>query len=95
MMRFKRKNGHSESQAISRSSRCTAMTLAGPKCKNRTRRGNMCWVHLQKKKGLRVRETKHGLGLFAWKEIEAGEPITPYSGKRLTKKEVDKNILGT
>ena len=54
----------------------------------------MCWVHLQKNKGLRVRETKHGLGLFAWKEIEAGEPITPHSGKRLTKKEVDKKYPG-
>ena len=94
MMRSKRNNGHPESQAISRSIRCTAMTLAGPKCKNRTRRGNMCWVHLQKKKGLRVRKTKHGLGLFARKEIEAGEPITSYPGKMLTKKEVDEKYPG-
>lgn len=82
------------SQSVSRSMRCVARVTPDEKCNNRTRRGNLCWVHLQARKGLRVRKTNHGLGLFAWRPFYSGENITRYTGQRLTKKQVDKKYPG-
>lgn len=82
------------SQAVSRSMRCVARVSPDKKCNNRTRRGNLCWVHLQARMGLRVRNTNHGLGLFAWRPFYKGDIITKYTGKRVTRKQVDKKYPG-
>jgi len=47
----------------------------------------MCWIHLKKLKGLRVKKSKHGLGLFTTRDIRRNTKITPYEGERMTKQE--------
>ena len=76
--------------SIRESQRCEAQTLAGERCKLRTARGRMCWIHLKKHKGLRVkRSTIAGLGLHATKRIPKKKVIAKYTGERLTKAQVD------
>lgn len=65
------------------SQRCTAEKKNGGQCAARTRKGQYCWTHTRAIEGLRIRASSipgAGLGLWATKRFEAGDPITPYSG---------------
>jgi hypothetical protein len=48
----------------------------------------MCWIHLKKVKGLRVKKSFHGLGLFATRDIKKNKRIVPYKGEEMTNREV-------
>ena len=80
------------SQSIKECQRCTATTAKGRPCKNRTCRGNFCWQHLRKERGLTVKQSSipnAGLGLFATKSISGNKMIDHYTGESLTKSQVD------
>ena len=50
------------------SQQCVATTKAGARCRLRTTRGQVCWVHLKHKRGLRVKKSGvAGLGLYTTK----------------------------
>ena len=76
--------------SIRKSQVCEAQTAKKQRCKNRTARGKMCWVHLRKLKGLRIKKSSHGLGLFATRDIAMNKIIVPYKGEAMTKKQVAK-----
>jgi hypothetical protein len=64
------------------SQRCTANTLAGRHCGQRTCMGQYCWNHLRAELGLRVKPSQvpgAGKGLFAARPLPAGTSI-PYTG---------------
>ena len=84
MVRSKKTDG---SGSIYKSQQCEAMTIKGkgPRCRKRTARGKMCWIHLKKLKGLRVKKSKHGLGFFTIRDIKPNTLITPYKGTKMTK----------
>lgn len=84
MVRSKKKD---RSGSIYRSQQCEAETLGKRQCRQRTARGKMCWIHLKKLKGLRVKKSKHGLGLFTTRDIKPKKIITPYEGERMTKQQ--------
>ena len=74
--------------SIRKSQVCEAQTAKKQRCRNRTARGKMCWVHLKKLKGLRVKKSRHGLGLFTTRDIHKNKIIVPYKGEAMTKKQV-------
>jgi len=76
------------------SMKCTAKKKDGTACGNRTARGDKCWIHLKKEDGLRIKESKHGLGLFTTETIEKGETIAPYTGEWVSKEELEKQCPG-
>lgn len=77
----------SQSERVSQ--RCEAITRAGNRCKNRTARGKMCWIHLKKEQGLRVKESRvSGLGLYTTRRRRTKEKIATYQGERLTREQV-------
>ena len=76
--------------SIRKSQVCEAQTAKKQRCRNRTARGKMCWVHLKKLKGLRVKKSAHGLGLFTTRDIHKNKIIVPYKGEAMTKKQVAK-----
>jgi hypothetical protein len=65
------------------SQQCTADNKRGARCKARTRFGHLCWVHLKKELGVRVKKSAipgAGLGLVAARHFEEGEELVPYTG---------------
>jgi hypothetical protein len=65
------------------SQRCTADKRAGGQCCMRTKRGQYCWNHTRTIEGLRIKAStipQAGLGLFATKQFNNGDAITPYTG---------------
>ena len=70
--------------SIRNSQVCEAETRMKRRCKNRTARGKMCWIHLKKLKGLRVKKSRHGLGLFTTRDIKKNTKIVPYKGESMT-----------
>ena len=76
--------------SIRKSQVCEALTIKKVPCRNRTARGKMCWIHLKKKKGLRVKKSTHGLGLFTTRDRKRNRVIVPYKGEQMTKKQVAK-----
>ena len=65
--------------------RCAAMTRKGQgrQCRQLTRIGCLCWNHLARDAGLRVKRSTvpgAGRGLFAERDLEAGADLGVYSG---------------
>ena len=66
--------------------RCTADTAKGKQCGQRTAVGHLCWNHLQRDKGLRVKMSTikgAGRGLFASRDLKKGFDL-PYTGDIIT-----------
>ena len=71
---------------------CTATTAKGNRCRKRTCRSGLCWQHLKRDSGLRIRPSGvpgAGLGLFAAAGFKRGDVIAPYEGEKLTRRRVD------
>jgi len=66
------------------SQRCTANTAAGKQCAQRTAVGHLCWNHLQRDCGVRVKKSSipgAGRGLFAaWNDGLPNGHNIPYTG---------------
>ena len=63
--------------------RCKAIGRDGNRCKHKTIRGELCWQHLKKEKGLRIKKSDipaAGMGLFAAKPFPEGAVVAPYTG---------------
>ena len=78
MVRSKKKDG---SGSIYNSQQCEAKTLGKRQCRKRTARGKMCWIHLKKLEGLRVKKSKHGLGLFTTRDIRKIQKLHLMKGR--------------
>lgn len=64
--------------------RCHGKTLSGQTCKRKTCRDfRYCPAHLSKEKGLAIRPTKYGMGLFATRKFKRGQTVDRYYGERL------------
>ena len=76
---------------IKNCSRCVANTKSGARCKNRTCKSQLCWAHLKRDKGLRIKPSTVplGQGLFASRKIKKNAKITEYSGEALTRAQVN------
>ena len=86
-----------KSQSVKECQRCTGTTKSGARCRKRTCRGTLCWQHLKKQEGLRVKKSTipgAGLGLFAAKPFAKGKQVAPYVGEKMTKAQVDKRYKG-
>ena len=72
--------------------RCTADTLRGTRCRNRSCRGTLCWQHLKKEHGMRVKPSGvagAGLGLWTLRPITQ-DTLLPvkYYGEHKTRGQV-------
>lgn len=71
---------------------CTAITNKRRRCKLKTCRSNLCWIHLDKERGLKISKSKlpdAGLGLYTTKTRGRNEKVTEYSGKVLSEEQAD------
>jgi hypothetical protein len=67
--------------------RCTGRTKHKKRCSKRTRRGDLCWIHLKSTLGLGIKQSRipgAGLGLVTYKDIKADSHIVNYGGKIVT-----------
>ena len=72
--------------------RCTGTTKAGNRCRKRTCRSGLCWIHLKKEKNLRIKPSQipgAGLGLWTTKSFKANERVDAYKGEELTRRQVE------
>ena len=77
------------SQSEKTSQRCEATTKAGARCRLRTTRGKVCWIHLKHQQGLRVKKSGvAGLGLYTTKTRKKKERLATYKGKPMTRAQV-------
>jgi hypothetical protein len=92
---------------MAESERCSATSKKGDKCKNRTLRDGLCWVHAIKDKKLQVKDSGipgAGKGLFAVSKMptakggegsevvfKPGDVIDTYRGTTMTQEEVDRH----
>ena len=70
---------------------CTATSKSGNRCRNRTCRGELCWQHLRRDSGLRVKQSQiaaAGMGLWTTRRFKPNEKIGNYTGERLTKQQM-------
>ena len=70
---------------VTPSQRCSANNNAGGQCGQRTAVAHLCWNHLQRDLGLRVRPSTvqgAGRGLFAARELPANHRV-PYTGDEI------------
>ena len=70
---------------------CTATAKSGNRCRNRTCKGTLCWQHLKRDSGLRVKQSQiaaAGMGLWTTRRFKPNEKIGKYTGERLTKQEM-------
>ena len=70
--------------------RCKGETKKKQPCARRTCRTGLCWQHLRKHDGLRVKKStisNAGLGLFAERQFKKGERIARYTGDTMTRKQ--------
>ena len=73
-------------------SQCTATTAKGTRCRKRTCRSGLCWLHLKRDEGLRIKPSSvpgAGLGLFATEDFSRTDNIAPYTGEQLTRAAVE------
>eukprot|EP01052_Picozoa_sp_SAG31_P023705 SAG31_NODE_1972_length_6762_cov_16.244635_3_plen_160_part_00 len=78
-------------------SQCMANTKEGRRCKNRTCKSGLCWIHLKRDKGLRIKPSSVqglGQGLFVTKRFQKNERITKYTGERLSRAAIDRRYPG-
>ena len=72
--------------------RCIAQTKAGGQCKQPTRHGAHCWVHLMQKFGVRIKTSTipgAGKGLHAARDFKKGDVVARYTGDLLPVKAPD------
>jgi hypothetical protein len=72
--------------------RCEGQTGAGVRCKRRVANTQYCYQHLDKTKGLKVKDSHipgGGKGLYATKNFEQGDVITPYGGRLVHSRDRD------
>ena len=70
---------------------CTATAKSGNRCRNRTCRGKLCWQHLKRDSGLRVKPSQiaaAGMGLWTTRRFKPNEKIGNYTGERITKQQM-------
>ncbi len=78
-------------------SQCMANTKEGRRCKNRTCKSGLCWIHLKRDKGLRIKPSSVqglGQGLFVTRKFKKNERITEYTGERLSRAAIDRRYTG-
>ena len=77
---------------------CTAQNSSNDNtCGNRTCKFNLCWRHLARDFGLRVKQSRlipGQNGLFATRPFATGDIICPYTGQELTRDEVEELYPG-
>ena len=79
------------SQSVKECDQCTATTASGQRCRKRTCRGPVCWMHAKSQHGLRVKPSQiqnAGLGLYATKRLAKNARIAPYMGEPQTRAQV-------
>ena len=84
-------------QAIRECQRCEGTAKSGSRCKNRTCRGKLCWQHLKKEKGLRVKPSTiagAGFGLHTTKPFKKNQKIADYTGENLSRAQIDQRYPG-
>ncbi|CAB3985446.1 SET domain-containing [Paramuricea clavata] len=90
----RRRKRKPKSQSIRKSQQCVSNTQKDARCRKRTAHTEKCWIHLAKQNNLRIKPSNvagAGKGLFAWKKpITRGKLISKYTGRKLSKKELDK-----
>lgn len=85
--------------------RCAAIVKNGRQCGRTVCIGlPYCWYHLQQKEDIKIKEGRHGKGVFAWDKsnsnrrgahvdnktvFRAGDKITEYTGEKISKRQVD------
>lgn len=72
--------------------RCEGRTGAGLRCKRRVANTEFCYQHLEKTKGLKVKDSQipdGGKGLYATKNFAEGAVITPYGGRLVHSRDPD------
>ena len=70
---------------------CTATSKSGNRCRNRTCRGKLCWQHLKRDSGLRVKSSQiaaAGMDLWTTRRFKPNEKIGNYTGERITKQQM-------
>lgn len=88
-----------------KSHRCIEYTKSGGQCNRRTVIGtNICWQHLMADNNLKIKESRYGLGLFAWKKdtkevlrqgrhreilFKPGQLIMNYGGTERSQRDMD------
>ena len=84
-------------QSVKECQRCEATTKSGNRCKNRTCRGKLCWQHLKKQEGLRVKPSGiqgAGMGLFTTKPFKKNEKIANYTGEQMSRAQINQRYPG-
>jgi hypothetical protein len=88
-----RKKRKPKSQSIRKAQQCVSNTKKDVRCRKRTAHTGKCWIHLANQNNLRIKPSNipaAGKGLFTWKKpILRGKLISKYTGRKLSKKEVD------
>ena len=86
------------SSDVRNSQQCKSNTLKGLQCKKRTAKTKKCWIHLGKENNLRIKKSSipnAGLGLYSYKgKFEKNDKIGKYTGKQITKRQLDKKYPG-
>ena len=85
-------------QSIRKSQQCVASTLKDKQCRKRTAHTEKCWIHLAQQNNLRIKPSHiigGGKGLYTWKKkIPRGSTIGKYTGRQITKKQLDQRYGG-
>ena len=95
---FEKPRVKKNTQSIRKSQQCVATTLQEKQCRKRTAHTEKCWIHLAKQNNLRIKPSHiidGGKGLYTWKKkIPRGTTIGKYTGRQLTKKQLDQRYGG-
>jgi hypothetical protein len=93
-MRAPKRSRKPKTQSVRKSQQCVSNTLKEQRCRKRTAHTQKCWIHLSRQDNLRIKPSNipnAGKGLFAWKKpIARNTLISKYTGRKLSKKELDK-----
>lgn len=80
---------------IKKTSQCTSQTVAGKRCKRRSARGDVCFMHLRQQ-GLKIKKSTikdAGLGLFTIPSRRKNDYLTNYKGERSRAKKQGDYVL--
>ena len=76
-----RKKTNKHGAIVTPSQRCVGTTRKGMRCTAKTRNAHLCWNHLRSEMGLRIKPSAiGGRGLFATRDLAAGEEVSKYTG---------------
>jgi hypothetical protein len=93
-----RKHCNKKGEIITPSQQCTVIKADGTQCNSKTRNNDMCWIHLSQTKGLRIKSSLiplAGKGLFAARDFQKNEKVSPYSGDLLVTRAADPDHGGS